>query len=391
MYSLNLYKFGEYILSLMILRSLEQIIEQKLTSGKAIIVLGPRQTGKTTLLKKIVTKQDHFLVLNCDDPYIRDQLQNVNSFQIRQLIGSDKTVFIDEAQRVKNIGITLKLIVDEMKDIILLVSGSSALEIASEINEPFIGRKWEYMLYPISWLEFYSHVGHIVAMQQLEQRMVFGMYPEVITNVGSETEMLMQITGSYLFKDLLTYNGIRKPELLEKLLKALAFQIGNLVSYNELANMLQVDKNTISTYIYLLEKAFVIFRMQPLSRNLRKEINTSRKIYFYDTGIRNAIINNLNSLNYRNDVGVLWENFIIAERMKYLHYQKIYANSWFWRTHQQQEIDYLEESGGNLCGYEFKWNFEKKYKVPLAFKENYPNSEVQVISSQNFLPFVGVV
>lgn len=375
----------------MIERQLKTRIEQKLTSGKAIIVLGPRQTGKTTLLKNIAQKYEKFLILNCDDPFLRDQLQNINTAQLRQLIGSNEVVFIDEAQRVKNIGITLKLIIDEIKDVVLLVSGSSALEIANEINEPLTGRKWEYMLYPISWQEFNLHVGYVTAMQQLEQRMIFGMYPEVINDLGNEAEVLRQISGSYLFKDLLSYNGIRKPELLEKLLKALAFQIGNLVSYNELANMLQVDKNTISTYIDLLEKAFVIFRLQPFSRNLRKEISTSRKIYFYDTGIRNTLINNLNSFDFRDDQGMLWENFVIAERMKYLHYQGLYSNTWFWRTQQQQEIDYLEESGGILSGYEFKWNLDRKYKVPTIFSGTYPKSEIQVISKQNFLPFVGVV
>lgn len=375
----------------MIERHLKTRIEQKLTSGKAIIVLGPRQTGKTTLLKSIALKYEKFLILNCDDPFLRDQLQNINTAQLRQLIGSNEVVFIDEAQRVKNIGITLKLIIDELKDVVLLVSGSSALEIANEINEPLTGRKWEYMLYPISWQEFNSHVGYVTAMQQLEQRMIFGMYPEVITNLGNESEILKQLSSSYLFKDLLSYNGIRKPELLEKLLKALAFQIGNLVSYSELANMLQVDKNTISTYIDLLEKAFVIFRLQPFSRNLRKEISTSRKIYFYDTGIRNTLINNFNSFDFRDDQGALWENFVIAERIKYLHYQGLYSNAWFWRTQQQQEIDYLEESGGLLSGYEFKWNLDRKYKVPAIFSETYPKSEIQVISKQNFLPFVGVV
>lgn len=375
----------------MIERYLKTRIEQKLTSGKAIIVLGPRQTGKTTLLKNIAQKYEKSLILNCDDPFLRDQLQNINTAQLRQLIGSNEVVFIDEAQRVKNIGITLKLIIDELKDVVLLVSGSSALEIANEINEPLTGRKWEYMLYPISWQEFNLHVGYVTAMQQLEQRMIFGMYPEVINNLGNEAEILRQIAGSYLFKDLLSYNGIRKPELLEKLLKALAFQIGNLVSYNELANMLQVDKNTISTYIDLLEKAFVVFRLQPFSRNLRKEISTSRKIYFYDTGIRNTLINNLNSFDFRDDQGALWENFVIAERMKYLHYQGLYSNTWFWRTQQQQEVDYLEESGGILSGYEFKWNSDRKYKVPTIFSETYPKSEIQVISKQNFLPFVGVI
>jgi len=375
----------------MIERYLKTRIEQKLNSGKAIIVLGPRQTGKTTLLKNIVQKYEKSLILNCDDPFLRDQLQNINTAQLRQLIGSNEVVFIDEAQRVKNIGITLKLIIDELKDVVLLVSGSSTLEIANEINEPLTGRKWEYMLYPISWQEYNSHIGYVTAMQQLEQRMIFGMYPEVINNLGNETEILRQIAGSYLFKDLLSYNGIRKPELLEKLLKALAFQIGNQVSYNELANMLQVDKNTISTYIDLLEKAFVVFRLQPFSRNLRKEISTSRKIYFYDTGIRNTLINNFNSFDFRDDQGALWENFVIAERMKYLHYQGLYSNTWFWRTQQQQEIDYLEESGGILSGYEFKWNSDRKYKVPTIFSETYPKSEIQVITKQNFLPFVGVI
>lgn len=374
----------------MIERYLKARIEQKLTSGKAIIVLGPRQTGKTTLLKEIAQKYEKYLFLNCDDPFVRDQLQNINTAQLRQLIGSNEAVFIDEAQRVKNIGITLKLITDELKDVVLLVSGSSALEIANEINEPLTGRKWEYMLYPISWQEYNSHVGYVNSMQQLEQRIVFGMYPEVINNNGDEVDVLRQLASSYLFKDLLSYNGIRKPELLEKLLKALAFQIGNLVSYNELANMLQVDKNTISTYIDLLEKTFVVFRLQPFSRNLRKEISSSRKIYFYDTGIRNTLINNLNSFEYRDDKGALWENFVIAERMKYIHYQGLYANSWFWRTQQQQEIDYLEESGGILKGYEFKWNSDKKYHVPSAFLETYPKSEVQLINNQNFLPFVGI-
>ncbi len=374
----------------MIERKLESRIEKKLNSGKAIILLGPRQTGKTTLLKKIVSKLEKSLILNCDDPFVRDQLQDINISQLRLLIGSHKVVFVDEAQRVKNIGITLKLIVDEVKEVILLVSGSSALEVSSTINEPLTGRKWEYMLYPISWQEFYEHEGYVTAMQQLEHRIVFGMYPEVITNTGSESEVLRQIAGSYLFKDLLVYNGIRKPELLEKLLRALAFQIGNLVSYNELANMLQVDKNTINTYLDLLEKAFVIFRLQPFNRNLRKEISTSRKIYFYDTGIRNILINNLNTFEYRDDIGPLWENFLIAERRKYLHYQGLYSNNWFWRTQQQQEIDYLEESGGILSGYEIKWSADKRFIVPSIFRETYPNSTVKVINNQNFLPFVGI-
>ena len=374
----------------MINRQLQLIIEQKLASGKAIIVLGPRQTGKTTLLQIIASELGDYLLLNCDDPFTRSQLQDADMSRLRQIIGSYKIVFVDEAQRVKNIGLTLKLITDQIKELTLLVSGSSSLELANEINEPLTGRKWEFMLYPISWKEFYLHVGYIPAMQQLQQRVIYGMYPEVINNPGDEIAILREIAGNYLYKDLLAWQGIRKPEILEKLLKALAFQTGNMVSYNELSNLLQIDKNTVSTYINLLEKAYVIFRLQPLSRNLRNEISTSRKIYFYDTGIRNFLINNFNTFEYRNDTGGLWENFLIAERMKYLHYNGLYSNTWFWRTHQQQEIDYVEEKDGSLHGYEFKWKPDKKGKIPSLFKETYNNADIQIVNSQNFLPFIGI-
>jgi predicted AAA+ superfamily ATPase len=277
-----------------------------------------------------------------------------------------------------------------MKDVLLLVSGSSSLEIANEINEPLTGRKFEFMLYPVSWQEFHQHTGYISAMQQLEMRLVYGMYPEVIGHPGDEKDILREITGSYLYKDLLSWKGIRKPEILDKLLKALALQIGNLVSYNELANTIQVDKNTVSNYIDLLEKAFVVFKLQPFTRNQRNEISSGRKIYFYDTGIRNVLINNFNLLESRNDTGALWENFMVAERMKFLHYSRQYTGTWFWRNHQQKEIDYIEEADGKISAFEFKWNPEKKFKVPSSFTEHYDISDVEVVSRGNFLPFVGV-
>jgi len=374
----------------MIQRLQQGTIERKLTSGKAIVLLGPRQTGKTTLLEKVISKLGNHLVLNCDDPFTRSQLAGANTALLRQIIGSHKIIFVDEAQRVKNIGLTLKLITDQMKDVLLLVSGSSSLEISDEISEPLTGRKWEFMLYPVSWQEFHSYAGYITAMQQLEQRIVFGMYPEVIKHPGDEKEILRELTSSYLYKDLLSWKGIRKPEVLDKLLKALAFQIGNLVSYNELANMIQVDKNTISNYIDLLEKAFVVFKLQPFARNQRNEINSSRKIYFYDTGIRNTLINNLNSFEFRNDAGALWENFMVAERMKFLHYSRQFAGMWFWRTHQQKEIDYIEEADGEISAFEFKWNPDKKFSIPSSFTDAYGISEVRIIHRKNFLPFVGV-
>jgi len=374
----------------MIKRELKSVIKQKLEGGKAIIVLGPRQTGKTTLLSEIAGETGEFLFLNCDESFVREQLENSDLVNLKRIIGKFTTVFIDEAQRVKNIGLTLKLITDQIKDIQLLVSGSSSLELANEINEPLTGRKWEYMLFPVSWKELNSYSDYLKAMQQLGNRMIYGMYPEVITNTGSETEILKLIADSYLYKDLLSFKGIRKPEILQKLLKALAFQVGNQVSYNELANTLQIDKNTVSIYIDLLEKAFVIFRLQPLSRNLRNEISTSRKFYFFDTGIRNILINNLNPIDFRNDLGALWENFIISERMKFIHYNSIYANTYYWRTHQQQEIDYIEERNGKLYAYEFKWKATKKVRFPVSFSKSYPNSDFQVIDHQNFNDFLGI-
>lgn len=253
----------------MIQRELEAVIRNKLLTGKAIIVLGPRQTGKTTLIKKIVNDFEDHIFLNCDNPVTKALLEGANTEQLRRIAGEQKIVFIDEAQRVKNIGLTLKLITDEMPDVQLFVTGSSSLELANEVNEPLTGRKWEYMLYPVSWKELLDYTGFLKTKMQLENRLIFGMYPEVISGDGNELEILMQLSDSYLYKDLLQFQGIRKPEILGKLLQALAFQVSSEVSFNELSNLLQVDKNTISNYIDLLEKAFIVFRLTPLKRNLR--------------------------------------------------------------------------------------------------------------------------
>jgi uncharacterized protein len=373
----------------MILRKLYSNLLPKLFKQKAIIVLGPRQVGKTTLVKYLgESYKNEMLYLNADLPTVRENLTNVGLEKMKSIIGNAKLVIIDEAQRIKDIGVTLKIIHDNLLDIQLIVTGSSALELANEVNEPMTGRKWEYYMYPISWQELTDSTNFLQAREQLETRLIFGMYPDVINNPGEEENILNQLASSYLYKDLLAFKGIRKPDVLEKLLKALAFQLGNEVSYNELAGLVGVDKITIEHYISLLEKAFVIFRLQPFARNLRKEINTSRKIYFYDNGIRNAIIANFSTLAMRNDIGALWENFIISERMKANHYNETTYNNYFWRNHAKQEIDYIEEKGGNLYAYEIKWNPKTKVKFPNSFEEAYAPILKTVIHNQNFEEFL---
>ncbi len=373
----------------MIKRQLTGVILQHLTtSKKAIVLIGPRQTGKTTLIKDLISSDQEVLFLDGDDPLVRNELKDINTARLRQLIGRNQIVFVDEAQRIPGIGTTLKLITDQMPGVQLYVSGSSAFEINQHINEPLTGRKWEYNLFPISWRELQDHLGYLKSKQELEQRLIFGMYPEVVTSLGLEEKTLKQLISSYLYKDVLSIAGIRKPESIENLLKALAFQMGNEVSYNELSNLIGIDKNTVSTYIDILEKTFVIFKLQPFSRNLRNEISTKRKIYFFDNGLRNMLISNFSSLGYRNDKGQLWENFLISERHKQNHYQDRIVNTYYWRTKQQQEIDFVEESNGQLNAFEFKFSDKKRAKLPITFDKAYPDTPLEVVSSENFQGFV---
>ncbi len=371
----------------MIKRELEKKIENLFGTGKAILLIGPRQVGKTTLFNKLLEGKE-YLFLNGDDPTVRKLLSNPNLEQLKNIIGTYNIVFIDEAQRIDNIGLTLKLITDQLKSVQLLVSGSSsAFELNNQTQEPLTGRKREYQLYPISWGEFESNVGFLKAEQQLELRIIYGMYPDVINNFGEEKDILKQLTDSYLYKDILSYGGIRKPEVLEKLLRALAFQIGGEVSYNELSQLLGIDKKTVATYIDLLCQAFVIFKLPSFSKNLRNEIKTNQKIFFYDTGVRNMIIGDLSPMDDRQDKGNLWENFLIAERLKFLAYNRSLGKGYFWRTVQQQEIDYVEEFQGKLKGFEIKWNPKSKVKIPKTFLEAY-DAEVNVINKDNFREFL---
>lgn len=369
----------------MIKRAISGLVKEKFGRGKAIIILGARQTGKTTLVKSFLpvdATEGRFF--DADNEEIRTLLSSPNAERLKSLIGKATIVVVDEAQRIPNIGLTLKIIVDNFPKVQLLVTGSSALELADKMNEPLTGRKWEYYMYPISWQELHDAIGGITTIMQLENRLVYGMYPEVINNAGEERERLQLLLQSYLYKDILSFGIVRKPEVLYKLLKALAFQIGNEVSLNELGQLVGADKATVATYIDLLEKSFVIFRLQPLSRNLRNEISTSRKIYFYDTGIRNALINNFAPLSLRQDTGALWENFLMGEKLKANHYNKKWVSTYFWRTQAQQEIDYVEEIDGKFYAYEFKWNPKAKVKFSKSFIEKYQPIETKIINTENF-------
>jgi predicted AAA+ superfamily ATPase len=370
----------------MISRDLTPIIEKNLGKGKIIVLIGPRQVGKTTLINALL-KDIPFLFLDGDDAVVADTLANANTETLKNIIGNYKYVFIDEVQRIPSIGLKLKIIVDQIKDVQVIVSGSSAFDINHVTQEPLTGRKFEYRLYPISWNEFEGNVGYMKAQQQLELRLLYGMYPDVINNFGNEYEILKNLVSSYLYKDVLSLAGIRKSEVLEKILQALAFQVGSEVSYNEIAQLVGVDKNTVNNYIDLLEKAFVIFRLNSFSKNLRNEIKANRKIYFYDNGVRNMLIGNFNSLDFRQDKGALWENFLVSERFKQLSYSQSLSKPYFWRTTQQQEIDYIETNADTVSAFEFKWSSAKKAKLPKSFQEAYQPS-FGVISKENFREFL---
>jgi len=372
----------------MIERILEKTIKNRLNKGKAIVLLGARQVGKTTLLKTIFGNLPDVLWLNGDELDVQALFETISATRLKVILGNKKIIIIDEAQRIKDIGLRMKLITDQIPDVQLVITGSSAFELANQVNEPLTGRKWEYNMYPISFGEMVTHHGLLEEKRLLPHRMVFGYYPDVINNIGVEKEILKQLSNSYLYKDVLLLEQIKKPEGLIKLLQALAFQVGSQVSYNELSKLCGLDAKTVEKYIVLLEQTYIVYRVGSFSRNLRSELKKSRKIYFYDNGIRNALIANFNQLEQRQDVGALWENFVFSERMKYLQYQQKWMNTWYWRTKEQKEIDCIEESDGQLTAYEFKWNPNAKYKTPKLFLETYPQSEFKIIHRDNIEDFL---
>ena len=372
-------------------RKLTEILKEKIGRGKVIVLIGARQVGKTTLLKSILSEynKNEVQFWNCDESDIRSLLSNTTSTKLKQLVGNSKFIVIDEAQRVNNIGLTVKLLHDSMPDIQIAVTGSSSLELSSSINEPLTGRKYEYNLFPFSVEELVNHTSLLEESRLLETRLVYGFYPDVVNNPGEEKEILKNLASSYLYKDLFEFQDIRKSSIIEKLLQALSLQIGSEVSFNELSNLLGIDSLTVQRYVDLLEKAYVIFHLRSFSRNVRNELKKSMKIYFYDNGIRNAIISNFSPIELRTDKGALWENFLISERLKMNAFNNRYVKSYFWRTTQKQEIDYIEENESFLDTYEFKYNpLKKTVRCPLTFSSNYPESHFSVIIKDNFQDFV---
>jgi hypothetical protein len=409
-------------------RSLFQQIRQDLTQGDKLVVLyGARQVGKTTLARKVIAEVSRDLsykplIINAEQTKFQSILSSRDLKKLSQLIGQHQLLFIDEAQYIEQIGLNLKLIHDHLPQVKVLVSGSSSFDLANKLSEPLTGRAWKYTLYPIAYLELaqtasgiYQNEGgdsssggdksgvnrtssaqsesdmslEFALRDQLEERLIYGSYPELVTIQGYQQKQkyLQQLINAYLFKDIFTFANIKHHTKIKRLLKLIAFQVGSLVSIQELAQQLAISRDAVENYIDLLEKSFVLFRLSGFSRNLRKEVSKMDKIYFYDLGVRNAIIDNFNLPAERQDVGGLWENFLIAERLKRNSYLQHFCSSYFWRLHSGAEIDYVEEYGGKLYGYEFKWS-KKRAREPRSWRETYSQAQFQVIHQDNFLQFV---
>lgn len=373
----------------MITRSIEENILPLLGGRKAIIIMGARQVGKSTLLSQMLGNREDVIWMNGDEPDIQDLFQDMTSTRIKTILGNKKILAIDEAQRIPNIGLRLKLITDQIPEVQVIATGSSSFELANKVNESLTGRKREFKMFPLTFGEMAKHTSFLEESRLIPHRMIYGYYPEIVANPGDERATLKELTDSYLYKDILTLESIKKPDKLTRLLKALALQIGSQVSYNEIGNLIGLDSKTVEKYIDILEKSFIIFRLTSYSRNQRNELKSSRKIFFWDLGIRNAIIGNLSQIENRTDTGELWENFVIAERLKKNAYSGSFAQSYFWRTRQQNEIDYIEEEDGKLSSFEFKWNDRKaNVKCPEVFKNAYPETIFKVITPKNIEEFL---
>lgn len=372
----------------MISRQIKQKIKSEFFQKKAIVLLGARQVGKSTLLKTIFENESKVLWLDAENPDVHSIFENATSTRLKTIFEDNKFVIIDEAQKIDNIGSKLKLITDYLPDIQVIATGSSSFELRNKLNEPLTGRKFEHKLFPISFKEMKDEIGLLEEIRMTPHRLVYGYYPEVVTTKHEEEKILRLLSDSYLYKDILLFNGIRKPEKMQELLKALAWQIGSEVNYNELGNLIGLKSETVEEYIHLLEQSFVIYRLNSFHSNQRKEIKKGKKIYFNDLGIRNAIINDFSIFETRKDKGNLFENFIINEISKQNEYQENFEKMYFWRTHEQQEVDLIIEKNGKLKVFEIKWNSKVKAKLPLSFSNKYPESEFETINSENFFEYL---
>lgn len=374
-------------------RKIDEFLSKRMFSGKVLVVYGPRQAGKTTSIEHYISENglsSETLIFNGDETLDRDLLADASAEKLKLLIGKKKVVFIDEAQKIPEIGIVLKRFYDKIKDVQVIASGSSSDELAQKTEEPLTGRKFECVLLPLSFSELAGASSPIDEMRQLERRLMFGSYPDVVTHAGDEVSRIREIGKGYLYKDILKYEEIKRPELIDKLLRALAFQIGQEVSFSELAQVVGSDPKTVSKYIDVLEKAFIVFKLGSYSRNLRNELKKSRKVYFYDLGIRNYILGDWRALNLRgsDEVGHIWENYFISERRKYIMAYTPETRMFFWRTQQRQEVDLIEETASGLSAYEVKWNPAKLSKsMSKTFLSAYPQAECHGVSPQNYISY----
>lgn len=373
-------------------RAVLKQFEVKVLPNKVLLLLGARRVGKTELIKKYLEKipKEDYLKLNGEDIEDADLLKVRSVSNYKRLLANTKILVIDEAQNIPEIGLILKLIVDSIDGIKVIATGSSVFDLSNKLGEPLVGRKNTIYLFPFAQMEFSKHENYKETTQKLQERLLFGSYPELeqYPDWNDKINYIKEIINAYLLKDILIFEGIKQADKIVDLLKLIAFQVGQEVSLQELARQLGISKNTVENYLDLLSKVFVIYKITGFSRNLRKEITKSNRWYFYDNGIRNGIINNFTLLENRTDVGALWENYLASERIKYQNYTQKSILNYFWRTYDQQELDWLEEQNGNLNGFEFKWNERRKSKIPTAFAKAYPEATFEVINRQNYLDFI---
>lgn len=369
-------------------RQIENDIKEKLHKEKAIILLGGRQTGKTTLLRIITEKRQDTLWLNADEPDIKALIEKATSTRFKSYFGKNKVIIIDEAQQIADIGKKLKLITDTLKSIQVIATGSSAFEIKNKTNEPLTGRKWEFHLFPLSFSEMVNHHGLIEEKRMIPHRLIYGYYPEVVTHLGEERERLKLLSESFLYKDILMHQSLKKPEKLIHLLSMLASSLGSEINYNQLSKQLQINNETVEKYIQLLEQCYIIFRLPAFATNLTKELKKGRKVYFADNGIINSLTGNFSLIENRNDKGALWENFVISELYKQNEYKKQYGKFFFWRSHDQQEVDLVIQDGNLLNTFEIKWSDKKTPRLSKTFSSNYPKHSFQFINHENAEEFL---